>query len=154
MVEGGDGVIAMQDEVRTEGIEIRNFGMRFQAAAEFIGDVTGEASLKWRQAGDVGLAVLRDHAADQFERRLLLLHTVEKGAAQSDFQGLRRVAGEEGIAAQMFRAHDAFEQRDVRLAFQPQGQARRLEADDFGYMRCNHGHADIELEGPRPKVYF
>ena len=52
-----------------------------------------------------------------------------------------RIAGEKGIAPEMFLAHDAFEERQVTLALEPQRQGGGFQADDFAGLGLNHREA-------------
>ena len=115
--------------------------MWFEPAAIVIGNITRETALEGWQARDVALAVIRHDAVDERERALPVRHPVEECAFGVHLDGGRRIAGEEGIATEVLRAHDAFEQRQVTLALQPQRQCGRLQADDLSDVGFPHGSA-------------
>ena len=90
VVEGGDRVVVVQDEAGADRIEVRNLGVRFEAAAEVIGDVAGKAALKWRQAGDMRLAVFGEQTVDDASGVRICLHAIEECSLARHLQRRRR----------------------------------------------------------------
>ena len=84
VVEGGDAIIVMQDQVRAEGCEIRHPGMRFEASPEIIGNVAGKSALERRQARHMGLRVLRHKLVNEAQGGVFLLHAIEECASPCD----------------------------------------------------------------------
>ena len=83
-----------------------------------------------------------------------LRHAVEEGALRRHLQRRLRIAGEEGVAAEVLRAHDAFEQRQVALALQAQRQGGWLQADDLAWCGVPSWRRHIRVEAGCPQVYF
>jgi hypothetical protein len=74
-------------------------------------------------------------------RALLLRDAVEEGSGGVHLQRGPGVAGEKGVAPELFGAHHALEQCQVTLALQAQGERGGLEADDLADKRFLHGPA-------------
>jgi len=141
MIEGGDAIIMVEHEIGAERGEVGELRMGFQPAAEIIRDETRKPALEGRQAGHMALAVLCKEPGDDGERAFSAGRTIKEGAPCVHLQRDFRIAGEEGIAAQMLRAHDAFEQRQVALALEAERQGRGLQADDLACVGFPHAGA-------------
>ncbi len=138
MVETGHAIELVQHEVRAQRRELRYLRMRFEAAAEIIGDIARKPALERRQLGHMGLAVRRHHPVDERQRIRILWDAIEDRLPAPHLQRVRRVAGEKRIAPEMFGAHHAFQQGEMALPLQPQREGRRFQADDFAGFHIPH----------------
>ena len=139
VVEAGHRVIEMQHGIGTDRSEIRNPRLRFEAAAEFVADVAGKPALEGRKPSDMRLRVFRQQVRDELKRWLHLALAIEDRDTLLNPQRVARIAGEEGIAAEVLLAHHAFEQRQVALALEPQRQAGGLQVENLAGLRLPHG---------------
>ena len=139
VVEGGDAIDS--DAARDRGRGARNPGSSRWVPAG------GRSRRRCNPPARPERAEGPEHGAGGFRTSRLMIasgdwscrRAVEEGSLRRHLQRRHRIAGEEGVAAEVFRAHDAFEKRQVALALEAERQGGGLEADDLAGVGFPHG---------------